>query len=151
MNKDDNAATASACNWKQADLDHLIWVFVRGVHLADCAQVLKKTLTATNETLRGVLMGKVAFRPTWTRTAMDGTDWTEREEWILRFMREHGRASADVADLLGRGQDSIKRHWKEMRVRDDWLRDHAKQRRVELTQRDASGGAQPKQQTSFGF
>lgn len=136
--------TSDSSKLTAKEADKLIWLFVRGVPVMHCAVFLKRDHTVVFSALRAILMGKEPFQPTWSVLALDGTDWTEREEWILKFMRHTHRSPADVAALLGRGVDSIKRHWKEMKARDVWLKAYAQKEGVILPQSDASGGARTK-------
>jgi hypothetical protein len=53
--------------------------------------------------------------------ALEDTDWTLREEWILLFMRRQGQSPTRVSVLLGRTPDTIVRQLKEVRLREAYL------------------------------
>lgn len=133
------------------DKDTLVWLFVRGLHISDLSRVLKTEPVVVQDVVTRIMLGTEPYvSPHRSRLVFERCDWSLREEWILRFMREGRRPPGDVADFLGRQPDSLKRKWKEMKARDELLSEEFARRRIEEdTTRDNSGGVAKKKQATL--
>jgi hypothetical protein len=131
--------------------DSMMWLYNKGVDAHFIADSLNKGRSPKIEgadvanCIWDILRGVESCPPIATQAAFDKTDWSLREEYILRTMRGFNQLPSRVADLLGRGHDQIKRKWKEMRERDTWLHDYAIKRSIQSRKPDV-GGVPPKKE-----
>lgn len=124
--------------------DTLVWLYTRGVHLSDIAVTLKEPQHVVMEELHKMMLGTVEYVAPATRMAMERTDWSQREEYILRTMRGHRRSPGDIADFLGRQVVSVKQKWKDLVERDAFETEQIRLGRLEKdTSRDHTGGMAP--------
>lgn len=131
------------------DKDSAFWLYIKGCDVKFIAETLKRDWIEVHNMMWDVLRGVEPAPPIATQAAFDKSDWTLREEYILRTMAGFKVPPAIVADLLGRGTDQCKRKLREMRERDAWLSDYAVKRRQELTKPDTGGVESKKKQGTF--
>lgn len=153
----ENQKHPSDSEWSDKDKESILWLYLHGLSIEVIAVGKKWDFGTTAGLIAMVLQGKEPFAPHWSDIYMENTDWTGREEYVLRYMRQWNRSPADVSAILGRSKESVKRHWKEMLAADEVLRqykDRKFQERIDAITGDLDTPKAPAKkptQSGFGF